>query len=256
MKNPARFEVLIARAGLLLALGALALLTGCQTAPATSRRQSPQTTTITMNQSYGYLRYVPPGYGTDRSKRWPLVLFLHGAGERGDDLELVKKHGLPKLIEQGRDFPFVVISPQWPPGEWWNIFALEGLIETIVREERIDRDRVYLTGLSMGGFGTWALAIRHPERYAAILPICGGGEIQRARVLRDVPIWAFHGDADPVVPVARSRDMVAAITQAGGSPRLTIYPGVAHDSWTATYENPEIYDWLLSHRLSERKAAK
>ena len=209
-----------------------------------------------MKQEYQYIRYVPPGYDDDRAKRWPLVLFLHGAGERGGELELVKKHGLPKRVEQGEEFPFVMIAPQCPLGEWWNVFALEALIEQIAREERIDRDRIYLTGLSMGGFGTWALAIRHPERYAAILPICGGGERQLARVLRDVPIWAFHGDSDEVVPVERSQEMIDAIKKAGGSPRLTVYPGVKHDSWTATYENPEIYEWLLSHRLSDRAKAK
>jgi predicted peptidase len=108
----------------------------------------------------------------------------------------------------------------------------------------------------MGGFGTWALAIRHPERYAAILPVCGGGERQLARVLRDVPVWAFHGEADEVVPVERSEEMIDAIRKLGGSPRLTVYPGVKHDSWTATYENAEIYEWLLSHRLSDRAQTK
>ncbi|HWL15020.1 MAG TPA: dienelactone hydrolase family protein [Opitutus sp.] len=228
------------------------LWSGCQTPMKPTVRQAAKKTTITMVQEYRYLRYLPSGYADEREKHWPLVLFLHGAGERGSDLELIKKHGLPKLIEAGRDFPFVVISPQCPPGEWWNIFALEGLIEEAARELRIDRDRVYLTGLSMGGFGTWALAVRHPERYAAILPVCGGGERQLARTLRDVPVWAFHGDADPVVPVERSQEMIDAIRKLGGSPRLTVYPGVKHDSWTATYDNPEIYDWLLSHRLSDR----
>lgn len=211
-------------------------------------RQTAEKATVVVQQEYQYLRYVPADYAADSEKRWPLVLFLHGAGERGHDINQIKRHGLPKLIEQGKDFPFVVISPQCPPGEWWNVAMLEGLIEKVAREERIDRDRIYLTGLSMGGFGTWALAIRHPERYAAILPICGGGERQLARVLRDMPVWTFHGDADKVVPVERTQEMVDAIIAAGGSPRVTIYPGVGHDSWTETYDNPEIYDWLLQHR--------
>ncbi len=219
-------------------------------------RHTAETTTITMTQEYQYLRYLPAGYEEEREKRWPLVLFLHGAGERGNDIEQIKQHGLPKLIEAGQDFPFVVISPQCPPGEWWNIWALEGLIEQTARELKIDRDRIYLTGLSMGGFGTWALAVRHPERYAAILPICGGGERQLARMLRDMPIWAFHGDEDAVVPVERSQEMIDAIKKLGGSPRLTVYPGVKHDSWTATYENPEIYEWMLSQRLGAHGGSK
>lgn len=235
---------------------AVALLCGCQTPMKPTTRQEAVTTTITVTQEYQYLRYLPPGYEEDREKRWPLVVFLHGAGERGNDIELIKKHGLPKLIQAGKDFPFVMIAPQCPAGEWWNIVALEGLIEQATSELRIDRDRIYLTGLSMGGFGTWGLAVWHPERYAAILPICGGGERQLARVLRDVPVWAFHGDADPVVPVERTLEMIDAIKKAGGSPRLTVYPGVQHDSWTATYENPEIYEWLLAQRLSERAQAK
>ena len=237
-------------------LAGAVLLSGCQTPVKPTMRHAAETTTITMTQEYQYLRYLPSGYAEEREKRWPLVLFLHGAGERGSDIEMIKKHGLPKLIEAGKDFPLVVISPQCPPGEWWNILALEGLIEQTARELRIDRDRIYVTGLSMGGFGTWALAQRHPERYAAILPICGGGERQLARMLRDMPVWAFHGDADAVVPVERSQEMIDAIKKLGGSPRLTVYPGVKHDSWTETYENPEIYEWMLSQRLGERAKAR
>ncbi|HYD84696.1 MAG TPA: dienelactone hydrolase family protein, partial [Opitutus sp.] len=232
------------------------LLSGCQTPTrAPDARQSPERITVTVKQEYQYLRYAPADYGADQSKRWPLVLFLHGAGERGHDLELVKKHGLPKRVEQGAEFPFVMIAPQCPPGEWWNVFALEGLIEEVAHAERIDRDRIYLTGLSMGGFGTWALALRHPERYAAILPVCGGGERQLARRLREMPIWAFHGDADQVVPVERSQEMIDAIKKLGGSPRFTAYPGVGHDSWTATYDDPEVYEWLLAQRRGGKLTA-
>ena len=127
--------------------------------------------------------------------------------------------------------------------------------DAVARAERIDRDRIYLTGLSMGGFGTWALALRHPERYAAILPVCGGGERQLARRLREMPIWAFHGDADQVVPVERSQEMIDAIKKLGGPPRFTAYPGVGHDSWTATYDNPEVYEWLLAQRRGGKLTA-
>lgn len=214
--------------------------------------QTAERVTLQIMHDFEFLRYLPDDYDADPQQTWPLLLFLHGAGERGRDLEILKRQGIPKEIEQGRKLPFVVVSPQCPPNERWNIFALEALIERMVREHRIDPDRIYLTGLSMGGFGVWGLALRHPERYAAILPICGGGEARYAAPLRDLPVWAFHGDQDPVVPLERSQEMIEAIKAAGGSPRFTVYPGVKHDSWTETYANPEVYAWLLSHRRAGR----
>lgn len=215
-------------------------------------RELVATATVTVQKEYRYLRYLPPGYATDPERRWPMVLFLHGAGERGDDIEMIRRHGLPKMIAQGKNFPCVVVSPQCPVGEWWNVVMLDALVEKVASEERIDRDRIYVTGLSMGGFGTWALAMHNPTRYAALLPICGGGEIQRAWSIAPIPAWTFHGDLDPTVPIARSQQMVDALKAAGGSPRFTVYPGYHHDSWTVTYENPEVMEWLLSQRLSAR----
>jgi predicted peptidase len=197
---------------------------------------------------FRYLSYVPDGYGTHRSQKWPLLLFLHGAGERGSDLELVKIHGPPKLIETGKKFPFVVISPQCPKDSMWVPPALEALIDSVQRRYRIDSARIYVTGLSLGGFATWELALRHPERYAAIIPICGGGDPSRADRLRDLPVWAFHGAQDDVVPLSGSQDMIAAIKAAGGNPRFTVYPQSGHDSWTETYANDEVYSWLLQQR--------
>ena len=197
---------------------------------------------------FRYLSYVPDGYGSDRSQNWPLLLFLHGVGERGSDLELVKINGPPKLIEAGKKFPFVVISPQCPQETWWVPPALEAFIDSIQRRYRIDSARIYVTGLSMGGFATWELAERHPERYAAVIPICGGGDTSRAGHLRNLPVWAFHGAKDDVVPLSGSKDMIDAIKAAGGNPRFTIYPQAGHDSWTETYANDEIYSWLLQQR--------
>lgn len=236
----------------LLAAGAATVLSVANEGD-TMNRQAIITRAVNVQKEYRYLRYRPPGYETDATRRWPLVLFLHGAGERGDDIEQVKKHGLPKLIAQGKDLPAIVISPQCPGGEWWHIAALDALVEQVSREERVDPDRIYVTGLSMGGFGTWALAIHHPRRYAAVLPICGGGEIQRAWAIASIPAWTFHGDLDPVVPIARSQQMIDALKAAGGSPRFTIYPGYHHDSWTVTYENPEVFEWLFAQRLSARR---
>jgi predicted peptidase len=198
--------------------------------------------------SLDYLVYLPTDY--EKKDSWPLLLFLHGAGERGDDLELVKKHGPPKLIEQGKPFPFVVVSPQCPMDGWWSTKPLElvALLDEIVAKYKIDQDRIYLSGLSMGGFGTWMLAAYAPDRFAAIVPVCGGGERLMARRLTHLPVWAFHGAKDQVVPLGRSEEMVDALKKLHGDVKLTVYPEAGHDSWTATYENPEVYEWLLQHK--------
>ncbi len=203
---------------------------------------------VTKKVACRYLLHLPKGYERGR-KRWPLLLFLHGAGERGRDLELVKKHGPPRLIAEGHEFPFIVVSPQCPARQWWSNDVLSALLDEIIANYRVDERRVYLTGLSMGGYGTWGLACEHPERFAAIVPICGGGNRLLAHALKHVPVWAFHGAKDDVVPVAESEKMVAAVKAAGGRAKLTIYPDAGHDSWTATYANPALYKWLLRHHL-------
>jgi predicted peptidase len=199
-----------------------------------------------------YLLYLPPDY--DKHDKWPLVLFLHGAGERGDDLNAIKRHGPPKLIEGGKQFPFIVVSPQCPKDHWWNneLVTLTALLDEVVAKHKVDQDRVYLTGLSMGGFGTWALAGSTPNRFAALIPICGGGEPLLTRALKHVPVWAFHGGKDPIVPVKRSQDLIEALQRNHGDAKITIYPEAGHDSWTATYDNPEIYEWLLSHKRTAK----
>jgi predicted peptidase len=205
---------------------------------------------ITKTVGIRYLLYLPKGYGENKEQKWPLMLFLHGAGERGSNLELVKKHGPPKLIEQGKDLPFIVVSPQCPSGRWWTeqVDVLVALLDEVQSKYAVDPDRIYLTGLSMGGFGSWVLGCRHPERFAAIAPICGGGEWYLASRLRDVPVWAFHGARDNVVVLRESQDMVNALQRAGGNVQLTVYPEAQHDSWTETYNNPKLYEWFLSHR--------
>jgi predicted peptidase len=194
-----------------------------------------------------YLVYLPDGYALG-DDRWPLLLFLHGAGERGDDLEQLKAHGPPRLLAEGRQLPFVVVSPQCPRGRYWLVPVLTGLLDELLRRWRIDEDRVYVTGISMGGYGTWQLAEAQADRLAAILPICGGGNPNNAGELRDLPIWAFHGAKDPVVPLEESEVMVQAVRNAGGNVRFTIYPEAAHDCWTQTYDKPDWHQWLLSHR--------
>lgn len=198
-----------------------------------------------------YLAYLPQGY--EEGEKFPLLLFLHGAGERGDDIERVKIHGPMKFLAQHEQYPFILIAPQCPEGEWWSLDMLKALVDEIVEKYKVDEDRVYLTGLSMGGYGTWMLACEEPERFAALIPICGGGNHLLAYRIKQIPIWVFHGAQDTTVPLKASQDMVDAITQAGGNVKFTIYPEAGHDSWTETYNNPEIYDWLLSHTRSGRK---
>src|SRR6266404_2818515 len=147
--------------------------------------------TIKVTAKLDYLLFLPEGYGKTR-QRWPLMLFLHGAGESGTNLANVKTHGPPKIVDSKPDFPFILVSPQ-SPGRGWNPDTLNALLGRIIRKYRVDKDRVYLTGLSMGGYGTWALAAAHPEKFAAIVPICGGGNPVDAKKLARVPVWVFHG---------------------------------------------------------------
>lgn len=211
-------------------------------------------TQITKQVRLKYLLYLPRGYGDNPHERWPLILFLHGKDERGDDLERVKQHGIPKLIEQGKDFPFVMISPQCPAESRWQ-FEYEGiaaLLEEILVQRAIDPARVYLTGLSMGGYGVWWLAMLYPARFAAVAPICGGGIPGEAHRLKHLPVWAFHGADDDLVPLSESERMVNALRAVEGNVRFTVYPGVKHDSWTQTYENPQLYEWFLAqHRRGD-----
>jgi predicted peptidase len=204
---------------------------------------------VTKTLAARYLLYLPKDYGKDPAARWPLILFLHGAGESGDNLEIVKKHGPPKLAAGGKEFPFIIVSPQAPSSrEGWNVEVLTALLDEVMRQYAVDPDRVYLTGLSMGGFGTWNLAAAVPERFAAIAPICGGGQRRMARRLRTLPTWVFHGAKDPTVPLQESQEMVDALKAAGGDVKFTIYPDAGHDSWTVTYDNPELYSWFLQHK--------
>jgi predicted peptidase len=205
---------------------------------------------IIVTAKLDYLLSLPAGYGKSR-KSWPVVLFLHGSGESGNDLNKVKVHGPPKLVESNGPFPFILVSPQ-SPGRGWNPDVLNGLLDTVIKQYHGDKDRVYLTGLSMGGYGTWALAAAHPEKFAAIAPICGGGNPSDASKLAKLPIWVFHGGKDTTVPLRRSEEMVEALKAAGGSPKFTIYPEAGHDSWTATYDNPDFYKWLLAQKRRPR----
>ena len=201
--------------------------------------------------SYAYQLFLPRGYGASGDQRWPLLIFLHGAGERGSDLDLVKIHGPPKIAADRPGVPFVTVSPQLPAGSpGWDVATLDAMLDTLVERLRVDPDRIYLTGLSMGGHGVFKWAAARPDRFAAIAPVCGRGDTATACRIKDLPAWAFHGDSDDIVPPSGSFDMVEAIRECGGDPRLTIYPATGHDSWTPAYDDPALYQWLLEQRRS------
>lgn len=203
--------------------------------------------------SVNYLLYLPKEYKANENK-WPLVLFLHGAGESGSDLEKVKLHGPPKHVEAGEQYPFILVSPQATTARrGWDPATLNALIDEIVATHRVDTDRIYVTGLSMGGFGTWALAQAYPNKFAAIAPICGGGDTMKAELISKLPIWVFHGGKDQIVAAKQSEDMVAALKERGApNVKFTLYPEAGHDSWTETYKNPELWTWLLSQSKTKR----
>ena len=219
---------------------------------------------------YNYLVSDPRDFDREPARRWPLILFLHGAGERGSKIADVTRQGLPKLlspapelsaaeIAMGRTIAarFVVIAPQCPHYEVWNEDTLLRLLDDVSRKFNIDPARVYLTGLSMGGFGVWLVGLRHPQRLAALVPVCGGGRVadvataarQQPDALRRLGVWAFHGALDRVVPLEESERMIEALRREKVSDvKFTIYPECEHDSWSAAYGNPELYEWMLQHR--------
>ncbi|MCB1077861.1 MAG: prolyl oligopeptidase family serine peptidase [Verrucomicrobiae bacterium] len=220
--------------------------------PAASTQQPTQfRETVTRELALDFLLQLPDGYDAaeNADKKWPLLVFLHGAGERGSNLDLLKKHGPPKLIEAGKKFPAIVISPQCPENSWWPDEPVLELIDHAERTYRVDTSRIYLTGLSMGGYGTWHFASRTPDRFAAIVPICGGGVPYHMRKLTKLPIWVFHGQKDTAVPFEESERLVKALEKAGNQQvKFTIYPEAGHDSWTAAYDTPELWDWLFAQQ--------
>jgi len=203
-----------------------------------------------------YLVQTPRDSELGANRRWPLILFLHGLGERGLRIEMVKTHGPPKVAATRPDFPFIVVSPQCPEGQWWRTEWLAALLDEVCGKFPVDASRIYLTGLSMGGFGAWNLAVAYPERFAAVAPICGGGDPyppygydeRRAQALKVLPIWTFHGALDTVVKMEETDRMVRILRHFGCSIEFTVYPGAGHDCWTQTYENPKLYEWFLSQR--------
>ena len=211
-----------------------------------------------------YLFYLPESYGKDFEKKWPLILFLHGMGERGDDLELLKKHPLPKTLDQQKDFPCIVVSPQLPLDKLlWDDFIgpLKEMLDQIQSKYSVDTRRVYLTGLSMGGAGTWNFALRYPQYFAAIVPIAGAYKFRSKEIpdnlcdLKELPIWTFHGGKDETVQAWQTEILVDALKACGSNIRYTLYPEADHpQSWIQAYADPELYTWLFTQTLKQPDA--
>ena len=208
-------------------------------------------TNLAMQVSLKYHIYFPNNYH-DSDAKFPLVLFLHGAGERGDDLRLVEKHGIPKMINNGINFPFITVAPQCPKFQYWsepvNVKTLLLLVEEIIKKNKVDIERIYATGLSMGGYGTLAIAKERPDLFSAIIPVCGGLDTTDIERLKDIPIWLFHGAEDKVVPVENSELIYDLLKPINPEIKITIYKGINHNSWEMTYNNQNIYEWMLKYK--------
>lgn len=228
--------------------------------PAVSRAAPPATgfltkTISTNRQPQKYVLFVPTDY--DGKRKFPLILFLHGAGERGDDGLKQVGVGLPTAVMASPSkWPFLILIPQCPDGKRWDESqesSLLGMLAETKKKYKVDGERVYLTGLSLGGYGTWFLGARHPEMFAALAPICAGGDPATLTTLKSMPVWAFHGEADPTVPIERGKAMADAAKAADADVKWTTYPGVGHNSWDKAYREETLGDWLLTHTISGRK---
>jgi len=204
------------------------------------------------DEQWRYLLYLPDGYFDSATEEWPLLLYLHGRSIRGDDLQRVKRYGPPSFLDRRKDFPFVVVSPQLPPDGNWNGRAVHKLLDEITAKYRIDEDRICLTGVSLGGGGSWYVAATDSERFACLAPLCGYGGTSLGAKLTDLPIWAFHGAKDDIVPLDPHQALVDAVNEAGGNAKMTVYPEGDHGSIiTPTYRNQELWDWMLRQRASD-----
>jgi len=202
----------------------------------------------TISEQINYLLFLPKDY-VKTGNPSPLIVFLHGSGERGADLEKVKAWGPPAIVEKNPNFPFVVVSPQCPEGQWWNTYLLKAMIDEVLAKYNVDKSRVYLTGLSMGGFGAWELAEQFPDYFAAVAPICGGGNPFLASRLKNVPVWVFHGKKDESVPEQQSAIMVDALKKIGANVEYTVLPEGGHsDAWIYAYDKAGLFDWFLKHQ--------
>ena len=213
--------------------------------------------TKTSSTQFPYLAITPAGFRESR-QRWPVIVFLHGGDQSGRDVNLLKLNGPPRTALANPDFPFVVIAPQLATGKIWEADAVASFVKQVVPRYRGDVTRVYLTGLSTGGYGVWSAAMKYPERFAAAVPVAGGGDtvlLKHAEgayldSLRLLSVWAFHGGNDEVIEPSESQRMVSELNRLGaGDAQVTVFPGAPHDIWNQVFDDPSLYDWLLQkHR--------
>jgi len=195
-------------------------------------------------ENLDYVIRFPNGYKSD--EKYPVIIYLHGVGTRGNDVEVLKNTPFLRLINNHSEFPFVVVAPQCSVHTWFDMFEqLKRFVMTMINKDFADKDRIYLTGASMGGYGSWQLAMSMPEVFAAVAPVCGGGMYWDAQRLADVPVWAFHGGKDTVVRPEESVKMVEAVNGFGGRAKLTVYPENGHDAWTDAYGTYDLFEWML-----------
>ena len=246
-------------------------------------------TSLVSNTEREYWLYLPQGYNDSNEEKWPVIMFLHGGGERGEDINKVLKHGPIMEVYNGRELPFIIIAPQMPsmpideqraarerrtpsvktgrksmlrtvigvenkfgplgPPHGWNEIEkdLIMILDNTLKNYRADSNRMYLTGLSYGGFGTWYMAIHHPDRWAAVAPICGAGDNYQVHKIGKTPVWLFQGGRDNVVPPEISLKTADILDAAGGNVRVTVHEDLSHDCWTRVYSGEDIYNWFLSH---------
>lgn len=229
----------------------LLLLQGCAAQPNIQLIDSTMNTVVT--ESLSYYLYYPASYQVNKDEKFPLLLFLHGGGESGDTLSTIKSNGPPKLIAEGKQFPFLILAPQNPyKMKWWNTRAVEQLLDTIVANNRVDTNRIYLTGLSRGGSAAWEMVVQYPDKFAALAVVCGMTPGPYASwINKNLPIWVFHGEEDQSIPISESENMVNRLLEMGYNVKFTRYEGVGHNSWEKAYNTAGLYDWLTLQKKVE-----
>lgn len=201
-----------------------------------------------------YYLYYPPDYYPGKEERFPLLLFLHGGGESGDDLEAIQKLGPPKMLVEGKQFPFLVLAPQNPhKKQWWNTRAVKQLLDSVIRNNNVDPTRIYLSGLSRGGSAAWEMVVQYPDTFAALAVMCGMTPVPYASWIdKELPIWVFHGTKDESIPFSESKNMVEALQKLGHNVRFTVYKGLGHNVWERAYAMDELYDWMVFQKRKNK----
>ena len=227
----------------------LLVLAFCITSCSAQSRLESGRKEVVVSETLDYYLYFPADYEESSEAKFPLLLFLHGGGESGGALDLLQKNGPPKLLAEGKDFPFIILAPQNPyKQKWWNVRAVMELLESIIEENRVDPDRLYLTGLSRGGNACWEIATQYPSTFAAMAVVCGMTPLPYAHwVDKSMSIRVFHGTGDPVIPFSESEEMVRKLQEMGYNVELTAYTGVGHNSWEKAYLEEDLYTWFLEH---------